>query len=114
MGIFENLESPVTGDLFPSLANIGDLVPFLFSLSVGPDKLNRLEEYKPYYLPLSYPNGKCFGIEFKRDNSIIPLELGISLNKTFMTLNNISDLDIYFKDPLNSVGFLSPKIIYIF
>ncbi len=108
-GSLKNLERNEIGDLFSSLSNIGDLVRFFFLVSVGPDKINNIEYLKPVYLPLSYPNGKCFSIEFKRDDSI-PLEIGIGLNKTFMKQNNISDLDVFFKDPFNSVGFISSKV----
>ena len=108
-GSLKNLERNEIGDLFSSLSNIGDLVRFFFLVSVGPDEINNIEYLKPVYLPLSYPNGKCFSIEFKRDDSI-PLEIGIGLNKTFMKQNNISDLDVFFKDPFNSVGFISSKV----
>ena len=39
-----------------------------------------------------------------------PVELGISLNSTWMNNNNISDVNVYFKDPVNSVRFIAPKV----
>ena len=108
-GSLKNLERNEIGDLFSSLSNIGDLVQFIFIISVGQDEIHNIEYLKPFYLPLSYPNGKCFSIEFKRDDSI-PLEIGIGLNQTFMKQNNISDLDVFFKDPLHSLGFISSKV----
>ena len=39
-----------------------------------------------------------------------PVELGISLNSTWMKNNNISDVNVYFKDPVNSVRFIAPKV----
>ena len=38
-----------------------------------------------------------------------PVEMGISVNKTWMLENNISDINVYFKDPINNVPFISPK-----
>ena len=108
-GPLKNLESSEIGDLYSSLSNIGDLVQSIFLVSVGKNSFNDFEYLKPFYLPLSYPDGKCFSIEVKRDDSI-PLELGILLNKTFMKQNNISDMDVFFKDPFNSVGFISSKV----
>ena len=108
-GSLKNLESAEIGDLYSSLSNIGDLVQRIFLVSVGKNSFNDFEYLKPFYLPLSYPDGKCFSIEFKRDDSV-PLELGILLNKTSMKQNNISDLDVFFKDPFNSVGFISSKV----
>ena len=70
---------------------------------MGKDELNHVQNLNPFYLPLSYPDGKCFSVEFKRDDSG-PLEFGIVLNKTILQQNNIIYLDILFKDPLNSVG----------
>ena len=70
---------------------------------MGKDELNNVQNLNPFYLPLSYPDGKRFSVEFKRDDSV-PLEFGIVLNKTILQQNNIIDLDILFKDPLNSVG----------
>ena len=39
-----------------------------------------------------------------------PVEFGISLNFTWMSLNNIKDVDVYFKDPINNVNFVTPKV----
>ena len=39
-----------------------------------------------------------------------PVEFGISLNFTWMSLNNIKDIDVYFKDPINNVNFVTPKV----
>lgn len=39
-----------------------------------------------------------------------PVEFGISLNFTWMFLNNITDVDVYFKDPVNNVNFVTPKV----
>ena len=41
-----------------------------------------------------------------------PVEMGISVNKTWMLENNISDINVYFKDPINNVPFISPKETY--
>ena len=38
-----------------------------------------------------------------------PVEMGISVNKSWMLENNISDINVYFKDPINNVPFISPK-----
>ena len=108
-GSLKNLESAEIGDLYSSLSNIGDLFQEIFLVSVGTNSYNDVEYVKPFYLPLSYPDGKCFSVEFKRDDSV-PLELGIVLNKTSIKQNNISDLDVFFKDPFNSVGFISTKV----
>ena len=108
-GSLKNLKSTEIGDLYSSLSNIEDLVKSIFLVSVGKDELIDVQFLKPFYLPLSYPDGKCFSVEFKRDDSV-PLEFGIVLNKTILQQNNIIDLDILLKDPLNSVGFLSPKV----
>ena len=96
-------------DLYPSFSNIGDLVKKVVFIYVGEDRLNQYEELTPFYKPLSYPEGKCISFEFKRNDSV-PLEIGILLNKTTMKQNNISDVDVLFKDPNNSVGFLSSKV----
>ena len=40
----------------------------------------------------------------------VPVEFGISLNFTWMSLNNITDVDVYFKDPENNVNFVTPKV----
>ena len=108
-GSLKNLESAEIGDLYSSLSNIGDLFQEIFLVSVGKNSYNDVEYVKPFYLPLSYPDGKCFSVEFKRDDSV-PLELGIVLNKTSIKQNNISDLDVFFKDPFNSDGFISSKV----
>ena len=109
-GSLKNLKSAEIGDLYFSLTNIEDLVQGSFLVSAGRrNTSNNFELLKPFNLPLSYPDGKCFSVEFKRDDSV-PLELGIVLNKTFMKQNNISDLDVFFKDPSNSVGFISSKV----
>ena len=108
-GSLKNLKSSEIGDLYSSLSNIGDLVKSIFLVSVDEDALNNLQFFDPFYLPLSYPDGKCFSVELKRDDSV-PLEFGIILNKTVLQQNNVSDLDILFKDPLNSVGFISSKV----
>ena len=42
-----------------------------------------------------------------------PVEMGISVNKTWMLENNISDINVYFKDPINNVPFISPKETYL-
>ena len=102
-------KSTEIGDLYSSLSDIGDLIQSIFLVSVGEDTFNHFEYLKTVYLPLSYPDGKCFSVEFTRDDSV-PLEMGIILNKTSMNQNNMSDLDIFFKDPLNSVGFISSKV----
>ena len=41
-----------------------------------------------------------------------PVEMGISVNKTWMLENNITDINVYFKDPINNVPFISPKETY--
>ena len=41
-----------------------------------------------------------------------PVEMGISVNKTWMLENNITDINVYFKDPINKVPFISPKETY--
>ena len=108
-GSLKNLKSSEIGDLYSSVSNIGDLVKSIFLVSVGADTFNHVEFLKTFYLPLSYPDGKCFSVEFQRDDSV-PLEMGIILNKTSMKQNKIGDLDVLFKDPLNSVGFISSKV----
>ena len=108
-GSLKNLKRKEVGDLYSSLSDIGDLIQSIFLVSVGEDTFNHFEYLKTVYLPLSYPDGKCFSVEFTRDDSV-PLEMGIILNKTSMNQNNMSDLDIFFKDPLNSVGFISSKV----
>ena len=108
-GSLKNLKISEIGDLYSSLSNIGDLVKSIFLVSVGEGTFNNFEYLKTFYLPLSYPDGKCFSVEFKRDDSV-PLEMGIILNKTTMKENKIGDLDVFFKDPLNRVGFISSKV----
>ena len=107
-GSLKNLKNPEIDDLYLSLSKMEDLVKVSL-VSVGKDKLNDYQHIKPFYLPLSYPDGKCFSFKLNRDDSV-PLELGIELNKTFVKQNNISDLDVFFKDPFNSVGFFSSKV----
>ena len=107
-GSLKNLKSAEIDDLYSSLSKIEDLVR-VFLVFVGKNTFNDYQVLKPFYLPLSYPDGKCFSFEFKRDDSI-PLELGIEFNKTLMKQNNIRDMDVFFKDPINSVGFISSKV----
>ena len=45
------------------------------------------------------------------DERLIPAEFGIGLNKAFMDLKNISDINVYFNDPINDIGFMSPGVI---
>ena len=45
------------------------------------------------------------------NESLIPAEFGIGLNKAFMDLKNISDINVYFNDPINDIGFMSPGVI---
>ena len=47
--------------------------------------------------------------EINQDSSS-PIELGIQLNSSWMMKNNVSDVNVYFKDPVNSVRFISPKV----
>ena len=47
------------------------------------------------------------------NSSLIPAEFGIGLNKAFMDLNNISDINVYFNDPVNDIGFMSPGVMTI-
>ena len=108
-GSLKNLKTSEISDLYSSLSNIGDLVKSIFLVSVGEGTFNNFEYLKTFYLPLTYPDGKCFSVEFKRDDSV-PLEMGIILNKTSMKQNKIGDLDVFFKDPLNTVGFISSKV----
>ena len=110
-GSLKNLKNPEIDDLYLSLSKIEDLVK-VFLISARKDKLNDYQVIKPFYMPLSYPDGKCLSFEFKRDGSV-PLELGIELNKTFVKQYNISDLDVFFKDPFNSVGFISSKVCIV-
>ena len=39
-----------------------------------------------------------------------PTELGIRLRSKWMEENNITDVNVYFKDPVNSVRFIAPKV----
>ena len=41
-----------------------------------------------------------------------PIEMGIWVNKTWMDLHNIADINVFFKDPLNAAPFISPKENY--
>ena len=45
------------------------------------------------------------------NSSLIPAEFGIGLNKAFMALKNISDINVYFNDPVNDIGFMSPGVM---
>ena len=94
---------------------------------------------QPKFQRLSYPLGRCLryhhsiltraveGVTTKRkiifkNNFLLsyelveevshgraPVEMGISVNKTWMLENNITDINVYFKDPINNVPFISPK-----
>ena len=46
------------------------------------------------------------------NESLIPAEFGIRLKRAFMELNNISDINVYFNDPFNDIGFMSPGVKY--
>ena len=45
------------------------------------------------------------------NSSLIPAEFGKGLNKAFMDLNNISDINVYFNDPVNDICFMSPGVM---
>ena len=45
------------------------------------------------------------------DERLIPAEFGLGLNKAFMDLKNISDINVYFNDPINDIGFMSPGVM---
>ena len=45
------------------------------------------------------------------NESLNPAEFGIGLNKTFMDLENISNINVYFNDPINDIGFMSPGVM---
>ena len=55
---------------------------------------------------------ECF-ISYKMEGneSLKPAEFGIGLNKTFMDLKNISNINVYFNDPINDIGFMSPGVM---
>ena len=42
--------------------------------------------------------------------SLIPAEFGIKLRRTFIVSNNITDINVYFNDPINDIGFMSPGV----
>lgn len=42
--------------------------------------------------------------------SLIPAEFGIKLRRSFIVSNNITDINVYFNDPINDIGFMSPGV----
>ena len=42
--------------------------------------------------------------------SLIPAEFGIILKRSFIVWNNITNINVYFNDPINDIGFLSPGV----
>lgn len=42
-----------------------------------------------------------------------PVEMGISVNKTWLEEHDVEDINVYFKDPINNVPFVSPKENYL-
>ena len=51
-----------------------------------------------------------FSFKTEEEFDRIPLEFGISLNKSWMSKNNITDVNIFFKDPINSINFRISKV----
>ena len=44
-------------------------------------------------------------------DGLAPVEVGISVNKTWLAQHHVTDINVYFKDPVNNVPFISPKAI---
>ena len=42
-----------------------------------------------------------------------PVEMGISVNKSWLEEHGVEDINVYFKDPINNVHFVSPKENYL-
>lgn len=106
------------------IQNLIDIV-FLQSRTTK-DKVyyNKLE-YK--LIAVSYPLGQClrykikiykilrsfqylFSLKIERNEELAPMVFGLYINQSLLRQNNITDMNIYFYDPINAVRFIPSKV----
>ena len=108
------------------IQNLIDMVFLQSKTKKGKVYYNKLE-YK--HIAVSFPLGQClryhfkklikletrslvfqFSLKIERNEELVPNVFGLYINNSLMRQNNITDMKIYFYDPINAVRFGPSKV----
>ena len=51
-----------------------------------------------------------FSLKIERKEELTPMVFGLYINQSLLRQNNITDMNIYFYDPINAVRFIPSKV----
>ena len=125
---WDSLYNDTIEDLTLTSESTQNLLDVVFLQSLNKEREFYYNKLSYTGLPISYPLGRClrlvlnyvltdkanyrflFSIKIEETEELTPIVFGLFINQSLLKLNNITDINIFFNDPLNDIKFAPSKV----